>query len=223
MSSNRRPIYGFGINDADYPVAFRPNPLERNKNVMCIYYKRWHGMLWRVHKSDYSKATAAYSETTVSEDMKYFMEFRDWAEGLGFNQTNYMHLDLDKDILFEGNNCYSKDKCAFVTQPINKLLSTSEGRRGEMPIGVSSKGSYYAANYQYHGKRTYLGKFATETLAHQAWQLAKAGYIEHSVSDYEQVSENLGIIYRDDIVSALLRRSDKLRNHAESGVITTNL
>ena len=224
-TERRKPVFSWGINDADYLVSYRPNPEIRNKQVMCPFYKRWHGMLYRALRKADHESVASYSETTISEDFKYFMDFRRWAEQLGFNENNKSVVELDKDILVIGNNQYSPEHCAFVTKKINMLLLTSNGSRGNLPLGVhtcKATGKLIAAQTM-NGKRHTLGRFTCELEAHKAWQLSKAKYIEDSISNYEQESEEIGLVYRPDIVNALLQRSALLRNAAESGIIVDSL
>lgn len=221
--SHRKPIYGFGINDADYFVATQ-GP-TRNSSVLCPYYKRWHNIMYRVFNNKNTGPCASYIDTTVNESFKYFMDFRRWAEKQGFCPENRHLIDLDKDILFSGNNEYSSDKCAFVIQRVNKIISTSYGTRGELPIGVrfEARSNKYTAKLQINGKSKYLGTYLTEEQAHKAWQLAKADYMEDSIANYEQESESIGLVYRPDVVEAILKRSTLLRDAAESGKIINSL
>ena len=222
-TERRKPIYGWGINDADYLVSYRPNPEIRNVQVMCPYYKRWHGMMWRVFKSYYSKATASYDKTTIDQSFQKFMDFRNWANAQGFGPDNGNLVDLDKDILFMGNNVYSQKTCVFVPKRINNLILTSEGKRKGTLLGTSFDGKKYTAARNINSKTGYIGRFSTEEQAHKAWQLAKADYMEDSIANYEQESESIGLVYRPDVVEAILKRSTLLRDAAESGKIINSL
>lgn len=223
----RKPIFGWGINDADYVVSWRPDPKIRNKQVMCPFYKRWSGMLYRALGPQTHASVHSYNETTIGDGFKYFMEFRSWASNQGFSDVNKGVVELDKDILVMGNNHYSPDNCAFVTKKINMLLLTSNGSRGELPLGVtlcsSTVARKYVAGQTMYGKRNTLGRFDCELEAHKCWQLSKAAYIEEAISNYEQESEEVGLVFRPDIVTALLGRSTLLRNAAESGIVIDSL
>lgn len=215
------PVYGFGINDSGYTVY----PKVNGKLVRCPFYDRWVNMLGRAFASKESAQKLAYINTTISDSFKYFMDFRRWAEGQGFGSHNKHLVDLDKDILVSGNNEYSTEKCAFVIQRINKIIVTGQGGCGIYPLGVrlENRTGKFVAVICVHGKPKHLGTYTTPEQAHKAWQLSKAQHIENSVANYEQESESIGLVYRQDVVEAILKRSTLLRDAAESGKIINSL
>lgn len=217
-------VYGWGINDADY---FTCRKVEGETKI-CPFYDRWRGMLRRsIDPAGKLKGTA-YEEVSIGDGFRMFMDFKRWSEDQGFNLNNFSLLHLDKDILSGDSKVYSPETCAFVTRKINNLILTSEGKRGKFLLGVSrcekasNKRRYYA-RYTDNGRGMRIGGYPSETEAHQAWQLAKADYIERSVIGYEEESALIGIKYRGDIVESLLNVSNKLKNDAESGIITYKL
>ena len=103
--NKRKPIYGWGINDADYVVSYAVN----GKRKSCQYYEKWVGMLRRAFSEKYKAKNPSYLCVTVCEEWKYFSNFKKWME------TQYFDgLELDKDILKSGNSVYSPETCAFV-------------------------------------------------------------------------------------------------------------
>lgn len=217
-------VCGWGINDADYATCTH----IEGKSKICPFYDRWRGLIKRsIDPTGRWKGTA-YENVTVGDGFKVFMDFKRWSEDQGFNLNNFKLLHLDKDILSGGTKVYSPETCAFVTRKINNLLLTSDGKRGECLLGVSmcvkaSPSKKYYARYTDNGRGVRIGAYASETEAHKAWQLAKAGYIERSVIGYEEESALIGIRYREDIIKSLLTISSKLRDDAEFGIITYKL
>lgn len=223
-TQRRKPLYGWGINDADYLVNYLPNPEIRNVQVMCPYYKRWSGMLSRA----FSKTTVtlvSYSETTVSDDFKYFMDFRAWSIAQGLTPENRNDIDLDKDVIFIGNNRYSMEACAFIPKKINNLILCSEAKRTHLPIGAryEIKTGRYDACMRKNGKGFYIGAYDTPEAAHKAWQLSKADYIEEMIPFYKQEVERLNLLYREDVTEALYGRCILLREAAKNGEIINSL
>ena len=90
------------------------------------------------------------------------MEKQDW-EG----------LQLDKDLLFEGNKVYSKETCVFVTRSVNLFTTDSGASRGEWMIGViwrKDKDKFEAqVNNPFTKKQEKLGLFVNELETHQVW------------------------------------------------------
>ena len=82
-------------------------------------------------------------------------------------------MQLDKDILFEGNKVYSAETCVFVTKAVNMFTTDSGASRGEWLIGVcwdKREGKFRSrCSNPFTKKREHLGLFVSELEAHQAW------------------------------------------------------
>lgn len=222
-TTRRKPIFGWGINDADYLVSYRPNPEIRNVQEMCLYYKRWYNMLDRgINKKD---STPEYSETTVSDDWKYFMAFRGWSLDNGLNESNRSLIELDKDILFIHNNHYSPDTCCFVTRQANALFVTSNGSRGKTLLGTSLENhtQRYIAKMRYKGKTKNIGTFINEMDAHNAWKIAKADAICDYLSYFEDDFKLAGLTPRQVVYDAIASRVKILHDSANQSTIINNL
>jgi len=168
--SQRRLIYGFGVNDADYVIK----PLINGKRKSCPYYKRWEALITRCYSKNSLERYPAYVGCSVSDEWKYFSNFRFWME-----KQDWKGKQLDKDILYPGNKVYSPDKCIFVPSHINLLLTKCDKKRGKYPLGVyyceSSKG--FHSSLCKDGKVLHLGYYNNPLDAHRKYQLEKFRYI----------------------------------------------
>ena len=187
-------VYGVGINDADYVVqkweTIEVKGVRKRKRVwICPYYRVWKEMLRRCYSTKYQEKKPTYAGCSVSEEWKTFSNFRKWMVAQDFEG-----LQLDKDLLFEGNKVYSKETCVFVTRAVNMFTIDRGASRGEWLIGVNwHKG---AGKFQsdcrnpFSKKGEYLGLFTCEEEAHQAW-LKRKLELAHQLAA-EQTDERVG-------------------------------
>ena len=96
-------------------------------------------------------------------------------------------MHLDKDILCKGNKIYSRDKCIFVPEGINKLFTKCDNARGENPIGASltSSGNYEVRCRNGYGKPVYLGSYSTKDEAFNVYKEYKENVIKKVIDSYE--------------------------------------
>ena len=171
-------VFGVGINDAGYvtekkETISRVNGKRKQKLVwVCPYYRTWTSMLKRCYSIKFQEKFPTYKWCSVSEEWLRFSNFRAWME-----RQDWEGMQLDKDLLFEGNKIYSSVTCVFVTQMVNSLTTDSGANRGEWLIGVHwvkgrNKFKSQCCN-PFTRKREYLGLFTCEQEAHQAWQVRK--------------------------------------------------
>lgn len=204
--SNRKPIYGVGINDADYAVK----PIISGKQQLCPYYKVWKSMICRAFSAKYQDEYPTYAECSVVDEWIRFSVFKEWML-----TQNWEGKHLDKDILINGNKVYGPDSCVFVSPSINNLMSSCEARRGLCPKGVSfNKASgMYVSYCNDHKIRKHLGYFDTANKAENAYLLFKSGVIRKIANEHE-ASKN------KKLKDALLIHSDLLLIKANSMVIS---
>jgi len=166
-------VYGVGINDADYAVTewetIEVNGKQKRRLVwVCPYYRAWSNMLQRCYSAKFQERWPTYKGCSVSEEWLRFSNFRTWME-----RQDFEGMQLDKDLLFEGNKVYSAETCVFVTKAVNMFTTDRGNDRGEWLIGVNwHKGAGKFVS-QCHNpltkKREHLGYFTCEEEAHQAW------------------------------------------------------
>lgn len=174
-----RLVYGVGINDADYVTqkfeTIEVNGVRKQKMVwICPYYRVWKHMLERCYSAKYRERNPTYEGCSVSEEWLTFSNFRRWME-----KQDWEGMQLDKDLLFEGNKAYSEETCVFVTSVVNSFTIDCGAARGEWSIGVNWNkrvGKFHSrCRNPLTNKREHLGYFACEVKAHQAWLNRKLG------------------------------------------------
>jgi len=183
--ANRKLVYGYGINDAEYTVC----PVIGGKQIMCEFYNRWRRVLERVYCPKLHARRPTYRNATVCKNWLTFSVFREWMQ-----KQDWEGNELDKDILSPGNKHYSPSTCCFVSREINSLLNNNVAKRGKYKVGVCwhKRIEKFTANINIHGKAKHLGCFDTKEAAYQAYILAKIAYIktfQSSVS--KEISDGL--------------------------------
>ena len=172
-------VYGVGINDADYVVqkseSWQENGKQKRKLIWaCPYYDRWNKMIKRCYSEKYQVKNPTYKGCHVYKPWLIFSNFKSWME----NQ-NWEGMQLDKDILFEGNKEYHPDKCVFVHRKVNTFLVDRASKRGEYKIGVYLNKTRESKPYQsqccnpFTRKQESLGRFSTEKEAHEVYRKRK--------------------------------------------------
>ena len=171
-------VQGFGIIGTEN--------VRDNEGVILETYRKWESMIGRVYsKSVKTDVNNPYFSTSISEDFRWFKDFRSWCEKqIGFGNQGW---HLDKDILVKGNKVYSPETCCFVPVELNSLLVNSRATRGEFPVGVyyDASRSKFQSHIRMHGKRRHLGRFVTPEEAFYAYKQAKEDYIKEVAELYK--------------------------------------
>lgn len=212
-------VFGIGVNDANYKVE--PVNMDGSRDH-CPYYLKWSNMLKRAYSEEFSQRNTSYVDSFTCSSWHSFMGFRTWME-----RQPWQNMQLDKDVLFQGNKEYNPDKCCFVPAKINSLLLISDKARANNMLGTSKKKGKVTNPYRAYinkgeGPHKHLGYFSTAEEAHKAWQLAKADTIDEAVL-WWQFDPEVNHTFRQDAAEALWCRSLKLRLDAENGVETKSL
>ena len=196
-------VYGVGINDVDYVTrkieTIEVNGKRKQKLVWyCPYHRTWKSMIERCYSAKYQKKRPTYKGCSVSEEWKIFSNFKLWMECQDFEGKQ-----LDKDLLFEGNKVYSKEKCVFVSREVNSFTIDSGASRGEWLIGVywnKPSGKFLSrCSNPFTKKQEHLGRFTCEIEAHQAWLKRKLelAYLLAAEQTDERVAKALIERYTD--------------------------
>ena len=173
--NNRKPIFGVGINDADYVVRKTQRVIIEGKTTsrtlwFCPYYKRWADMLKRCYSVKNLAANQTYEGCTVCDEWLIFSNFKAWME-----LQDWEGKYLDKDFLGSGK-LYSEESCIFIDNDINTFISPfSRTKKGIYPIGVSfdKRRDKFKAEIKEKGETLFLGYFISSCEAHHAWQKEK--------------------------------------------------
>lgn len=164
-------------------------------------YRKWTNMLERVYSEKYQDRRPAYKGCSIVEEWLDYQVFAEWF----YAQHQYLpDLQLDKDILKEGNKVYGPDTCCLVPQKINQLTSRN-GRSagGKFPVGVSIRLGKYRAQIKYDGVHYALGTYKTPMEAFLRYKEAKELRIAEVVREYEKVLPK-------EVTLALLRYEVKI-------------
>ncbi len=206
----RKPLWGVGINDADYTTQVNTKVSRKSIRLwQCPYHSVWTSIIRRCYSEAYQKKQPTYSGCTVCDDWLYFTKFKAWME-----QQDWKGKALDKDLLLEGNKIYSPKTCIFVDQAINNLTLVNQShKKSGLPLGVTINYNNYKARISEYNVRRGLGTYQTPTLAHKAWQEAKL--------TQAKLLQSLQTCERTKL--GLQRVIDKLTNHIEQGVETKSL
>lgn len=164
--SRRKPVYGIGINDADYIVQ----PTVSGKHLRCLFYTKWKGMLERCYSLKYQHKEPTYIGCTVCDEWIYFSNFKKWME-----LQDWKNKELDKDLKILGNKIYSPNNCLFIEKSLNSLFNDNKAIRGKYPKGVSFYKDYkmFQSKICIKGKAKYLGVFNNARSAELAYIKAK--------------------------------------------------
>jgi len=179
---HRKPVYGVGINDADYMVHIRIN----GKHMICPYYGAWKSMLRRCHDPKFHENNPTYIGCSAAEEWLTFSNFREWMI-----EQDWEDKQLDKDIINPGNKVYSPENCCFVTHAVNSLLNDHARARGKWPKGVCfhKRDNKFRAQLSVNGKIKHLGSFDTPEEAESAYIQAKYDHI--LVVANEQINQRI--------------------------------
>ena len=174
MKSKPRLVFGVGVNDSDYvtqkyeTIGYINGKQKRKLIWICPYYKAWKSMLERCYYAKYQERFPTYKGCSVSEEWLTFSVFKCWMEAQDFEG-----MQLDKDLLFEGNKVYGAETCVFVTRGVNMFTIDSGASRGKWKIGTcwdkARKKFIAQCRNPFAKKLEYLGLFTCEQKAHQAW------------------------------------------------------
>ena len=171
-------VFGVGLLGTKYPSTIN----GRNTKE----YEIWCSMLKRCYNDDFKKKRPTYEGCEVSENFKSYDYFYEWCHNqIGFDNEGW---HLDKDLLVKGNKVYSESTCVFIPQEINKILTKSTASRGEHLIGVSwhkRDKSFISRVNKNKGKSEYLGSFATELEAFNAYKQAKEAFVKEQANKWK--------------------------------------
>lgn len=163
--NKRKPIFGVGVNDANYITQ------DAKNGFICPFYARWKHMIERCYSKKEHKRKPNYAKCSVCEEWLTFSNFNAWME-----KQDWQGKHLDKDIIKIGNTIYCPEYCAFVTAELNNFILERESSRGDFLIGVTKRkgcATFMARCKDPFGGTDYIGAFNDETSAHNAWRERK--------------------------------------------------
>jgi len=178
---SKKLVYGAGIYDKG---EFAGSEKVGNKWVATKEYVLWNNMLKRCCSEKFQLKRPTYDGCYSSDNFKNFQLFAEWCQSqTGFKMKDY---HLDKDMLINGNKCYSEDNCVFVPRQLNIFLTNMRSDQGNCPVGVSfhKRDKHYRAMMCIKGKSTYLGYYSTPEEAFNVYKTAKEARAKELAIEY---------------------------------------
>lgn len=154
-------------------------------NCKSKAYIRWHDMMNRCYNEKFHERQPQYKECFVCDEWWSFNNFEKWYND-NFYETDNQTMDLDKDILFKGNNEYSPSTCCIIPHSINTLFLTGKKKRGNMPIGIyfEKEQNKYRVCISYGGISKKLGRFSDIEEAFKQYKIYKEKLINDIAKQY---------------------------------------
>lgn len=222
-------VYGLGVMDCDYQTTYKNGLFAEDGTCIyppgwtCPVVNLWRGIVQRCSSFKFKEKNPTYIECDLDQRWVRFSGFKAWYD-MNFQEG----LELDKDVLFEGNKVYGPDTCAFVPQFINSLILVAVKNKSPIMMGVSYLNKTrdmkqelqkpYYAKVSYKDKSKSLGTFGTKEEAHKAWQIGKANVIFEAVRTYSKLP-----VFNTSVADALLSRAWRLLTEASYGIETKTL
>lgn len=172
----KRLVCGVGLYEKGKYLASFENKLTKE-------YSLWSCMLSRCYNPSQLLRHPTYQGCSVSAEFSNFQEFSKWCNEQPYFGCKGYHLD--KDVLYKGNKQYNRDSCCFIPLALNSLLTSSNSRRGTLPIGVYFKNGRYEARFSSVGKLSYIGRYNTSEEAFYAYKEAKEAHIKVVAEKYK--------------------------------------
>ncbi len=154
-----------------------------DKETLRIYHV-WRMMLRRCYDAKTQERNPTYIGCSVAKRWHCFQNFAaDYEQMIGYGNIGW---HLDKDILKRGNKVYSKRTCCLVPQNINKVLTSNNINRGNLPIGVRlGRHGLYVAVCCIKEKQVKLGRFSSKVAAFNVYKLEKEKELKRIAKQYK--------------------------------------
>lgn len=162
----KRTTYGTGYMGCVKPHATRNNDV----------YSKWANMMQRCYDDGTHKLKPYYAPCTVDIEWHNYNNFRKWYKE---NAMGDKKLDLDKDLLVQGNTVYSAETCTLIPHFTNTVF---ENRGLDTSIVLKNSTGKYDVFMSILGKRVEVGTFDTE-------EEAKHGFIDYKQNYIREFAE----------------------------------
>lgn len=107
-------VYDIGFyGDGDYTA--------RANNKKTLHYIKWFSMFNRCYDEKYHEKQPKYKDCEVSKEFHCFQDFAKWMDENWYDYPQM--LELDKDLLVEGNKVYSPNTCCFIPKEVNNAIN----------------------------------------------------------------------------------------------------
>jgi len=152
---------------------------RENPHRMTDAYNTWCNMLERCYEEKLRYKHPTYANCYVCDDWHNYQVFAKWY------YSNYYHIDgeriqIDKDIIENGNKKYSPQFCILVPQKIN-LVFQNKSKKSNLPTGIRLTSNGYVATYNTKN----LGRFKFLEDAIEAYNAEKKNHIVELANIYK--------------------------------------
>ena len=153
------------------------NNVTKINGVTTKLYNVWCGMLERCYSETFHEIYPSYKDCCVADEWLYLDNFKVWFE------EHYLEgLDLDKDLLVDGNKIYSPETCVFVPPTLNNLIKYNKTlKKRDLPTSVTE---YSGKFYSYTSDKQCLGGFYTPNEAFMVYKEWKESKIKSLAGKY---------------------------------------
>ena len=173
-----------------YNVGYLGNGKYKSKYLVDSKWKHtkqylvWRTMIMRCYDVKYSKKHPTYKDCTVCEEWHNFQTFAKWFDENYYEIENTI-MDLDKDILKNGNKIYCPKYCVFVPQQINKLFTLRTLNRGAYPLGCHLDGNKFTVKLNKFGNEVLIGRTNNINEAFSIYKYEKEKYVKEVADLYK--------------------------------------
>lgn len=134
-------------------------------------YSKWSNMMQRCYDETTHKLKPYYALCTAEIEWLNFSNYREWHKE---NMMGDRKVDLDKDVLVQGNTVYGSGTCTLIPHFTNTLF---EERGADTNIVLKNTTGKYDVTMSILGKNEDVGTFDTEEEARQGYIDYKQDYI----------------------------------------------
>lgn len=115
----KNPLHKSVYNIGYYGIG---NYTARKNGIKTEEYIKWFSMFVRCYDDKYQLRQPTYIGCSVSDDFCNFQNFAEWYSHYKY-ECKYP-LEIDKDLLYEGNKIYSPKTCCLLPKEINSTLNS---------------------------------------------------------------------------------------------------
>lgn len=159
----KRTVFGIGYLGCNDAEATRDNYI----------YSKWANMMQRCYDEETHKLKPYYAVCTAEIEWLNFSNYREWHRE---NEMGDRKVDLDKDVLIQGNTVYGSETCSLIPHFTNTIF---EERGADTNIVLNNATGKHDVTMSILGKKEDVGTFDTEEEAKQGYIAYKQDYIKN--------------------------------------------
>ena len=185
ISPYTKTVFGVG-----YLGEYFYNKSNFNKDKSYII---WTSMLRRCYYKVRDNKLVSYNNVEVCKEWLCYYNFHIWYEEQAIKYKDNISLQVDKDIIKNGNKVYSKEFCILVPDYINYMFISNNHNGLKKGVQLLKNGRYRAlCNMHKDGivKRCHIGYYSTEEEAFLNYKKVKEKHIKDVANIYKNEIPN---------------------------------